>query len=215
MSIFLYLWSPPECRIFYGDLQYFLGSWTPTPWMSQPPYAPYYMRDFNGGWGQPPMAPYAFHLGWAEPRRPVHERLSYPTRGHLNNGVNRPMQDNQKRVLLMTSHALQSPFLRLGQTGRTPLRLSIFWIPQLGLACASFVVISHGALLDCSHISIRISQIINNNLMQGHMGHGHRDHGWRHPPMRHTTWETSMEDGAAPICPIGNNKVVILYFLIS
>ena len=44
------------------------------------------------------MAPYAFHPGWAEPRRPVHERLSYPTLGHLNNGVDRPMQDNQKRV---------------------------------------------------------------------------------------------------------------------
>ena len=44
------------------------------------------------------MAPYAFHPGWTEPKRPVHERLSYPTRGCLNNGVNRPMQDNQKRV---------------------------------------------------------------------------------------------------------------------
>ena len=39
------------------------GSWAPTPWMSQPSYAPYYMRDFNEGWGQPPMAPYAFHMG--------------------------------------------------------------------------------------------------------------------------------------------------------
>ena len=44
------------------------------------------------------MAPYAFHPGWAEQRRHVHERLSYPTRGHLNNSVNRPMQDNHGRV---------------------------------------------------------------------------------------------------------------------
>ena len=55
------------------------GSWAPTPWMSQPSYAPYYMRDFNEGWGQPPMAPYAFHMGWTTPRRPARERLYYPT----------------------------------------------------------------------------------------------------------------------------------------
>ena len=42
------------------------------------------------------MAPYAFHPRWAESRRPIRERLSYPIRGRLNNGVNRPMQDNQK-----------------------------------------------------------------------------------------------------------------------
>jgi hypothetical protein len=44
------------------------------------------------------MAHYAFHPGWVEPRRPIRERLSYPTRGRLNNVVNRPMEDNQGRV---------------------------------------------------------------------------------------------------------------------
>ena len=66
--------------------------------MAPPPYAPYYMGGFNGGWEQPPMAPYAFHPGWAEPRRPMRERFSYPTRGRLNNGVNRPMQNNQEKI---------------------------------------------------------------------------------------------------------------------
>lgn len=54
---------------------------------------------------QPPMAPYAFHPGRAEPRRPIHERLSYPTRGCLKNGVKRPMQNNQKRVSMQVWHA--------------------------------------------------------------------------------------------------------------
>ena len=66
--------------------------------MAPPPYAPYYMGGYNGVWGQPPIAPYAFHPGWAEPRRPIRERLSYPTRGRLYNGANRPMQDNHGRV---------------------------------------------------------------------------------------------------------------------
>ena len=69
------------------------------------PYAPYYMGGFNGGRGQPPMTPYAFHPGWTEPRRPVRERLSYPTRGRLNNGVNRPMQNNQERISKQVWHA--------------------------------------------------------------------------------------------------------------
>ena len=88
--------SPPREEFQHHASPY--GSWASGPWMPPLHYAPYYMRGFNGGWGQLPMAPYAFHPGWAEPRRPVHERLSYPTRGRLNNGVNRPMQDNQKRV---------------------------------------------------------------------------------------------------------------------
>ena len=88
--------SPPREESHHHARPY--GSWAPRPWMAPPPYAPYYMGGFNGGWGQPPMAPYAFHMGWAAPRRPAHERLYYPTQGCLNNGVNRPMQDNQKRV---------------------------------------------------------------------------------------------------------------------
>ena len=63
------------------------------------------MGDFNGGWGQPPMAPYAFYPGWAKPRRPVRERLSYPTKGRLNNGGNRPMQNNQERISKQVWHA--------------------------------------------------------------------------------------------------------------
>jgi len=51
------------------------GSWAPAPWLSPPPYASYYMGDFNGGWGQPPMASYAFHMWWTTPRRPAHEKF--------------------------------------------------------------------------------------------------------------------------------------------
>ena len=88
--------SPPREEFQHHARPY--GSWAPGPWMPPPPYAPYYMGDFNGGWWQPPMAPYAFDAGWGEPRRPLHERLSYPTQGRLNNGVNQPVQDNEKKV---------------------------------------------------------------------------------------------------------------------
>ena len=44
------------------------------------------------------MAPYAFHPGWAAPRRSVHERLSYPAQGRLSNGVNRPMRGYSKKT---------------------------------------------------------------------------------------------------------------------
>ena len=52
--------SPPKQEFRRYARPY--GSWAPAPWMTPPSYAPYYMGDFNGGWGQPPMAPYAFHL---------------------------------------------------------------------------------------------------------------------------------------------------------
>ena len=65
--------SPPRQKFQHHARPY--GSWAPGPWMAPPPYAPYYMGGFNGGWGQPPMTPCAFHPGWAEPRRPIRERL--------------------------------------------------------------------------------------------------------------------------------------------
>ena len=63
------------------------------------------------------MAPYAFHSGWAEQRRPVHERLSYPTRGRLNNSVNRPMQDNHGRVGKQMCRA-KSPSAEISELGK-------------------------------------------------------------------------------------------------
>ena len=36
------------------------------------------------------MAPYAFHMGRAAPRRPARARLYYPTQGRLSYGANRP-----------------------------------------------------------------------------------------------------------------------------
>ncbi len=53
--------SPPREDFEHHARPY--GSWAPGPWMAPPPYATYYMGGFNGGWGQPPMAPYAFHPG--------------------------------------------------------------------------------------------------------------------------------------------------------
>ena len=44
------------------------------------------------------MAPYAFYLGWAAPRRSVHDIFSYSTQGRLNNSVNRPTKSYSKRT---------------------------------------------------------------------------------------------------------------------
>ena len=65
---------------------------------SPPPYAPYYMGGFNGGWGQPPMAPYTFHMGWAAPMKPARGRLSCSSKGNLNQGANRPSQVSPSKV---------------------------------------------------------------------------------------------------------------------
>ena len=59
--------SPPKQEFQRNARPY--GSWVPTPWMAPPPYAPYYGGGFSDGWWQPPIAPYAFHLGRAAPRR--------------------------------------------------------------------------------------------------------------------------------------------------
>src|ERR1041385_8146285 len=53
--------------------------------------------------------------------------------------------------LLAVPHALQLPLLRLGYVERTPSRLCILGIPWLGIACASFMIISHRTLWDSHH----------------------------------------------------------------
>ena len=44
------------------------------------------------------MAPYAFHPGWAAPRRSVHERISYPIQDRLSYGTDRSMQSHPKEA---------------------------------------------------------------------------------------------------------------------
>ena len=66
--------SPPKQRSQRHARPY--ESWVPAPWMVPHFCVPYYSGDFNKEWGQPPMAPYAFYLGWAAPRRFVHDRSS-------------------------------------------------------------------------------------------------------------------------------------------
>ena len=43
---------------------------------------------------QPPMAPYAFHPGWAAPRKSVHDRITRPVRDRLGNNANRSFRNN-------------------------------------------------------------------------------------------------------------------------
>ena len=44
------------------------------------------------------MAPYAFHMGWAAPRRPAHERLYYSTQGCSSHVANRPTKISPSKV---------------------------------------------------------------------------------------------------------------------
>ena len=41
---------------------------------------------------QPPMAPYAFHPGWAAPRKSVHDRITRHVRDRLSYDANRSFQ---------------------------------------------------------------------------------------------------------------------------
>ena len=53
---------------------------------------------------QPPMAPYAFHPGWAAPRKSVHDRITRPVRDRLSYGANRSSQSkNTQKVWLPKS----------------------------------------------------------------------------------------------------------------
>ena len=45
---------------------------------------------------QPPMAPYAFHPGWAAPRKSVHDRITRPVRDRLSYNTNRSPQKYSK-----------------------------------------------------------------------------------------------------------------------
>src|SRR4051812_32410450 len=63
-----------------------------------PPYASSYAGGFDGRWEKPSMAPYAFHPGWAAPRRSMHERISYPIRDRLSYDANRSMQKHPKEA---------------------------------------------------------------------------------------------------------------------
>src|SRR5438128_2476256 len=69
-----------------------MGPWAPWPWMVPPPYVSYY---FNGGLVQPPMTPYAFHPGRAEPRKS--DRITRRTRNRLSNNANRSSQKSSSK----------------------------------------------------------------------------------------------------------------------
>src|ERR1041385_8429826 len=56
------------------------------------------MGGFNGGWGQPPMGPYAFYMGWAAPNRLTRGRFSYSSKGHFNQGDSWPSQGFPSKV---------------------------------------------------------------------------------------------------------------------
>jgi hypothetical protein len=77
--------------------------------MAPPPYAPYYARNYYGGWEQPPMAPYTFHPGWATPRRSVFERLTHSVKGCLDSGTNRPLKVSPNRKMVRQEWHAQSP----------------------------------------------------------------------------------------------------------